>query len=85
LKQRNRDFQGAVAIARQGVAHFPESEELHLCLGTSLMNLGRFQEALECLLPFKKSPQVRYFIAEAYGALGDSDKQAAFALQSHKP
>jgi radical SAM superfamily enzyme YgiQ (UPF0313 family) len=69
LKQDHGDFQSAVEVLTKGVAHFPHSEELHLCLGINLMNLGRFQEALSCLVRFEVVPQARRYIAECHRAL----------------
>lgn len=69
LRQNDRDFQGAVAILEQGVACFPNDEELHLCLGINYMNLGRFQDALTCLLKFKGSPRTSDYIKECRKAL----------------
>jgi tetratricopeptide (TPR) repeat protein len=49
LKQKDRRYDESVDILKEGLAHFPEDERLLTCLAVSLMNLGRFQEALGLL------------------------------------
>jgi radical SAM superfamily enzyme YgiQ (UPF0313 family) len=48
----------------EGIRHFPENEQLNLCLGVTYMNLGDFKKALACLTPFKHNDQARTFISE---------------------
>jgi radical SAM superfamily enzyme YgiQ (UPF0313 family) len=74
LGQDNRNFQRAVEFLTEGVEHFPNSQELNLCLGVNLMNLGRFADALKCLLKFKDLPQTRHYISECYKALATKRK-----------
>jgi radical SAM superfamily enzyme YgiQ (UPF0313 family) len=49
LKQKDRRYEGSVDILEEGLAHFSEDERLRTGLAVSLMNLGRFQEALGLL------------------------------------
>jgi len=62
--QKQREFVLSAEILREGIAHFPHSEELHLCLSLSLMNMGRFRDALEYLIKFPSSPRMAPYIAE---------------------
>ncbi|MEZ4525872.1 MAG: cobalamin-dependent protein [Desulfobacterales bacterium] len=62
--QKQREFVLSSEILREGTAHFPGSEELHLCLGLSLMNLGKFRDALNCLVKFEHSPRTAPYLAE---------------------
>jgi anaerobic magnesium-protoporphyrin IX monomethyl ester cyclase len=69
IKQKGRAFHEAVRILSKGVAHFPESEELNLCLGITYMNLQDYDEALSHLLKFKNSKETRYYIDKCHEAL----------------
>jgi anaerobic magnesium-protoporphyrin IX monomethyl ester cyclase len=46
LHQKRGEHREAARLLEEGVGSFPESEPLSLCLGISLMNLGRLEEAL---------------------------------------
>lgn len=62
-KQKTRDFDGAMAVLEQGMAHFPRHKDLNLCMGICLMNQGRFKAALEFFKPFQAFPETRQYIA----------------------
>ncbi|MGE0085326.1 MAG: radical SAM protein [Desulfococcaceae bacterium] len=64
IRQKRRDFTASVEILFEGIQYFPHSEELHFCLGISLMNLGRFREALEYFIKFEHSERIAPYIAE---------------------
>jgi anaerobic magnesium-protoporphyrin IX monomethyl ester cyclase len=72
LKQHKGAFDAAVAVLEDGVSRFPKSEDMHVCLGVTYMNLGRFRDALEHLLPFKDSPGTGAYITACYEALGEN-------------
>ena len=57
---------------------FPQDEHIGICMGISLMNLGRFEEALVRLLPFKHVQQALGPIAGCYQALNDFENAALF-------
>jgi len=78
LKQRDGEIPEALEILSRGLRHFPHSEGLNVCLGTTYMSLGRFEEALECLHPFEQSPQALRHMASCYRALGNDRKEAIF-------
>ncbi len=64
LLQKQGDFGESAEILARGVAHFPESPDLHICLGISRMNLGAYDAALESFLKFPDSDQARTHAAE---------------------
>jgi len=61
-KQKSRDFDGAMDILENGMAHFPENKDLNLCMGICLMNKGRFNAALTFFKPFQEYPETRHYI-----------------------
>ena len=76
IRQKKKDFTGSVEILSRGAMHFPDDEQIHLCLGISLMNTGEFEQALSCLLKFQQSMQALFFIAECHRALNDPENPA---------
>jgi len=70
LLQKRRDFAGSIRILTEGITYFPASEQLHICLGISLMNTGQFARALECLEKFGTAPAARPYIAACREQLG---------------
>ncbi len=78
LMQQTGDFIRAEKLLEEGIRHFPYSEELNLCLGVTLMNLGKFKDALQCLRKFEGSPRARHCMAQCFDALGNQKKKADF-------
>lgn len=76
IRQKEGDFGLSAEILSTGIDYYPESEQLHICLGLSLMNLGRYEEALSCLLNFEESRDALGHIAACYRALGNMEKEA---------
>lgn len=74
IHQKNRAMEKSVEILTEGVRHFPESSQLHVCLGISLMNLGRFDQALAILLKVQNSQEALQPIAECYRQLDKAQK-----------
>jgi anaerobic magnesium-protoporphyrin IX monomethyl ester cyclase len=64
IRQKERRFDDSVRILSEGIRHFPDNEQLHICLGLSHMNLGQYGDALSCLLAFRHSKQAAPYIAE---------------------
>jgi anaerobic magnesium-protoporphyrin IX monomethyl ester cyclase len=61
IKQKKGDFKESVKILEEGLTHWPDSEDLNLCLGISNMNLGDFRAALDHFSRFPESnTAVRY-------------------------
>ncbi|UKL13879.1 B12-binding domain-containing radical SAM protein [Dissulfurimicrobium hydrothermale] len=71
LKQREGDLKGSIRVALEGLVHFPGSEDLSLCIATSMMNLGRYEDALLYLAPFKDSDRFSGYIDLCRKALGN--------------
>jgi radical SAM superfamily enzyme YgiQ (UPF0313 family) len=62
LAQRQNDFVGSIRILKEGIGHFPESEELLTCMGIDHMNLGDFRAAIACFSPFEGNGRVDGYI-----------------------
>ena len=64
LLQKRRDFRESAEILARGIARFPDSPDLHICLGVSRMNLGAYEAALETFQKFPDSDPARTYAAE---------------------
>jgi tetratricopeptide (TPR) repeat protein len=64
IRQRKGEFNESVEILKEGLSHWPESEDLNLCLGISTMNLGDFGTALDHFSKFPNSRAARTYIDE---------------------
>jgi len=69
LKQRKGEFKESVKILEEGLSHWPESEDLNLCLGVSHMNLRNFRAALDHFSKFPESKTSQKSINECRRAL----------------
>ncbi len=78
LNQKKRSYHESVAILSKGVKHFPDNEQLYMCLGISHMNLGAFETALSFFLKLQHSKQALGFIVSCYNALNDFEKASAY-------
>ncbi len=83
IRQKKKDFTGSIEALLKGIKHFPNDEQINICLGISYMNLGRFDKALSSLLKFQESIQAVNFIAACYRELNDPDNEAAFLKKLH--
>ncbi|MBW2094898.1 MAG: radical SAM protein [Deltaproteobacteria bacterium] len=70
LHQKRKEYEASLRVLLEGIEHFPRSEQLHLCVGISYMNLRRFREALSCFDHCKDAPEASPFIAACEQALG---------------
>jgi len=77
IRQKRREYEVSVKILSEGMKQFPDSEQLAVCLGVSYMNLGRYDDALECFLRFPHSQETLQYTAACYRALGDFEKEAS--------
>jgi anaerobic magnesium-protoporphyrin IX monomethyl ester cyclase len=59
LNQKTGRYQDSADILTSGLSHFPDDEHLMICLAVSLMNLGRFIEALTLLKRCPNQPQAK--------------------------
>ena len=62
LNQKKRAYHESVKILSKGIEHFPDNEQLNLCLGISHMNLGAFGTALSFFIKIKKKKKKHGFI-----------------------
>jgi len=69
LKQKKGEFKESVEILKEGLSHWPESEDLNLCLGVSTMNLQNFRTALDHFSKFPESKTSQKSINECRRAL----------------
>ena len=76
--QKQRAYPESVKILSQGITHFPDDEQINLCLSVSHMNLGAFKTALSYLLKFQHFPQALEMIVHCYHALNDSKTASAY-------
>ena len=76
--QKEGRFEDSLAVLEAGVRHYPQDEHLNICLGVSLMNLKRIDEALAQMLPFKHSRQAKEYIANCYQAMNDHETAAVY-------
>lgn len=77
IRQKQREYGVSLKILSEGVKQFPDSQQLAVCLGISYMNLGRYDDALECFLKFPHSQETLRHTAACYRALGDFEKEAS--------
>jgi radical SAM superfamily enzyme YgiQ (UPF0313 family) len=69
LNQKAGRHTAAADLLTTGLTHFPENETLRACLAVSLMNLGRFQEALGWLERCPSQPQAQQLATACRQAL----------------
>ena len=62
VHQRQGRWEQAIEILKSGLTHFPQSDALAIGMGASLTHTGRYQQALEHLLPFSGSSQAAPYI-----------------------
>lgn len=78
IKQQKREPEESIRVISEGIKHFPDSNQLNMCLGINHMNLGEYDKALLCFLKFQHSRQFVYYITQCYEALGDHENHAVF-------
>ena len=64
IKQKKGLYEESISALSDGIENFPGSEQLHICLGISYMNAGKYNEAISCFQKFKDSDQARYYISK---------------------
>ena len=60
--QRQKKFNHAVDRLEQGLNRYENDKDLHVCMGVSLMNLGKFDKALPHFLRFKTDAAMARYI-----------------------
>ena len=69
IEQRKGEFKESVEILERGLKHWPESEDLTVCLGINYMNLGDFTTALDYFSRFPQSKTAVQYKDECVKAL----------------
>jgi tetratricopeptide (TPR) repeat protein len=69
IRQRKGEFKESVEILKEGLSHWPDSEDLNLCVGINYMNLGDFKTALDRFSKFPESRAARAYMEECRRAL----------------
>ncbi len=64
MMQKKKEFEESVKLLKEGIQHFPQDEQLHICLGISYMNLGKIGEAISCFQKFPFSEQAKNYLLE---------------------
>jgi len=77
--QKRGEHRRALEILRRGLAHFPDDVQLNICLGVSLMNLQRFEQALACFEKFPRVKEALDFAVRCCRAVGDEKRADVFA------
>jgi len=72
LRQKRGEIRESMEILQEGLKHWPDSEELHTCLGVGFMNLGEFDRALALFSQFPESLTAARYAAECRRALSRS-------------
>jgi anaerobic magnesium-protoporphyrin IX monomethyl ester cyclase len=72
LKQQHRALEDAEALFCEGIDHYPDSQDLHISLGVTYMNQGRFRDALTHLLPFRDTPAAAAYVEACCRELGEA-------------
>ena len=70
IHQKRGRFKESSDILESGLRYYPESEPLSICRGVSLMNLGKYEEALGCFSKFPGNEQAKDYARSCEEALG---------------
>lgn len=68
-KQKARNYRESIEILTKGLKHFPDHQQLSLCIAISYMNLERYNIALTYLHPFQDSKEVLLYIKQCHRAM----------------
>jgi anaerobic magnesium-protoporphyrin IX monomethyl ester cyclase len=55
VKQKKKEYEESARILSEGLRHFPNSEDLTLCLGITYVNMRDYKKALTCFSKFPDS------------------------------
>ena len=69
LSQKRRAYGEAGRILSTGLTHFPKDPQLNICMGVTLMNMGKFEQALDYLRGYQDREEAAHFAALCYRAL----------------
>jgi tetratricopeptide (TPR) repeat protein len=62
ILQKQRAFTQAQELLARGLERFPGHRDLAVGQGVCLMNMGRFDQALDCFAPFDSDPGIGQYI-----------------------
>jgi len=71
LNQKKGAYEKSIRVLLEGTKHFPDSEQLNLCLGVSYMGLGRYETALPYFSKFPDSGEARSYLERCHEELGE--------------
>jgi anaerobic magnesium-protoporphyrin IX monomethyl ester cyclase len=83
MRQKQRAYKESIKVLLEGIEHFPDSQDLHMCLGLSYMSLRGYNKALEHFLKFPDSKDALHHAATCYKQLGDSKKESSCLEKCH--
>lgn len=69
IKQKQGKYEESAQILSDGIKHFPDSEQISICLGIAYMNMGRYKEALDCFKKFPESKEALQYVSACYKAM----------------
>jgi anaerobic magnesium-protoporphyrin IX monomethyl ester cyclase len=69
VRQKSGRIEQSIEVLHEGLKHWPDSEELNLCMGVNYMNLREFDKALSLFSKFPDSKSAGYYAAECRKAL----------------
>ncbi|MGQ9569253.1 MAG: radical SAM protein [Thermodesulfovibrionales bacterium] len=69
IKQKQGKYEESAQILSDGIKHFPDSEQISICLGIAYMNMGRYKEALDCFKKFPESKEALQYASACYKAM----------------
>jgi radical SAM superfamily enzyme YgiQ (UPF0313 family) len=75
IKQKQGKYEESLQILSDGIKHFPESEQISICMGIAYMNMKRYEDALSCFQKFLESEEALKYTASCYHAIGDYEKE----------
>ena len=67
LEQFAGRFDASISVLNEGLSHFPQAENLTLCLGVSYVRKGDVEQAMACFKAFPHSPQAKAYIRRLSG------------------
>jgi len=78
LQQKKGVYEESILTLLEGIAAFPDDQNLYICLAVSHMNRGEFEAALSYLLKWQHLKEALNMIANCYRALNDMETAEAY-------
>jgi radical SAM superfamily enzyme YgiQ (UPF0313 family) len=83
IKQKAEAYRESIEVLLEGIEHFPDSQDLNMCLGLSYMNSRDYDKALAHFLKFPDSKEALYQAAACYKELGDCENESVYLKKCH--